>query len=1020
MIKENQILIELLEGVTKWSDLKIRLEEHNTSQTETTTKKTLAGRIFECFSKYYFLTDPEKRDLYQNVWHYEEIPQKTKEALKLPHIDHGIDILLEDIDGGFHAVQCKFKNDESKSLSWSGDKIANVFALGTNCKKIIVFSNTSDVTKVAKAFTTKYEQILNDTLLDLPQEFFEKIRELAKGNKPTELKKFTPLEHQKIAISKVVSHLNKNDRGQLILPCGAGKTLTSLWIKEALNSKTTLVLVPSLALLKQIKNDWARHKNHSYRSLYVCSEKDINKNDIDTPTVHAYEVGGPVTTKAHEIKSFIERDYDKIIFSTYQSIGVVSEACRAVDKFTFDLIICDEAHRTAGSSKKNTFTIVHNNQKLPSTKRLYMTATPKVASASLKTKLGEDYSFLCDMSNPEIYGTEAYRMSFGEAIEKGILVDYKIVGIGVTDKEIKKYIQEREFIGQITAEDLAHNFALDLVMNKYEAFHGLTFHSRVILAQEFAQRHEKYFDKIYAESVNGKQTTTYRKRILDEFKNSKKGIVSNARCLTEGVDVPTIDLIYFCDPKSSKIDIVQASGRALRKDPSGKKKQGLIVVPIFHHIDQDVEKEISNNPIFNYLIQVVRSLCDQDERLEAEINKLSSKKGKRTNSKIEIDFSEEETERIIRLEGLEKKLKDTLFDIIIEKNRTPASRWNDNYEKLCDFHKKNGHSQPSQYENSELYFWCLRVRQNQSKLSKGQLNKLNGVEFDLTYQHKKRVSWAENLEKLKKYKLENGHCNVPRGYSDITLANFVSRNRFLLTNGKLDQAKSKKLASVGFTTDTNDKSDLIWSEFYDKLKEYYKRNGHSNVPARYPEDRSFGNWVVAQRVKYKKDQLTTEQINFLEKLNFTWSAKINVIDEFISNLKQFKKIYGHLKVPKTAKDFPQLAQRINRYKTVLTNGTLQSDGSTMYKRQSISKDQIEKLKQIGLTKSMDKWMIKLNMLEEYHKHNGDFKIKQSDKDYSGLYYWLYKIHKKGTTLERKEQLSSLGYPVDEIKEIDNE
>jgi predicted helicase len=270
MIKENQILIKLLDGVTKWSELKIRLEDHNTSQTETTTKKTLAGRIFECFSKYYFLTDPEKKDLYRNVWHYEEIPQKTKEVLKLPNIDHGIDILLEDLDGKFHAVQCKFKNDESKSLSWSGDKIANVFALGTNCEKIIIFSNTSDVTKVAKAFTSKYEQILNDTLLDLPKDIFEKIHALAKGNKPTELKKYKPLEHQKTAISKVVNHLNYNDRGQLILPCGAGKTLTSLWIKEALNSKTTLVLVPSLALLKQIKNDWARHKNQSYRSLYVC------------------------------------------------------------------------------------------------------------------------------------------------------------------------------------------------------------------------------------------------------------------------------------------------------------------------------------------------------------------------------------------------------------------------------------------------------------------------------------------------------------------------------------------------------------------------------------------------------------------------------------------------------------------------------------------------------------------------------------------------------------------------------
>jgi superfamily II DNA or RNA helicase len=876
MIKEKQILIELLQGVTKWSELKNRLENYNTSQTETTTKKTLAGRIFECFSKYYFLIDPEKKDLYQNVWNYEEIPQKIKETLKLPQIDHGIDILLEDIDGKFHAVQCKFKNDESKSLSWSGDKIANVFALGTNCEKIIVFSNVSDVTKVAKAFTSKYEQILNDTLLDLTEEIFEKIYEFAKGNKPAELKKHKPREHQKIAISKVVTHLNKNDRGQLILPCGAGKTLTSLWIKEALNSKVTLVLVPSLALLKQIKNDWARHKNQKYRPLYVCSEKDINKNDIDSPTVHTYEIGGPVTTNANEIKSFLERDFEKIVFSTYQSIMAVSEACLQIEGFMFDLIICDEAHRTAGSSKKNTFTLVHDNQKLPSIKRLYMTATPKVASASLKTKLGEDYSFLCDMSNPEIYGTEAYRMSFGEAIKKGILVDYKIIGIGVTDKDIKKYIQEREFIGQITAEDLAHNFALNLVMNKYEAFHGLTFHSKVILAQEFAKRHEKYFDNIYAESVNGKQTTTYRKKVLDEFKNSSKGIVSNARCLTEGVDVPTIDLIYFCDPKSSKIDIVQASGRALRKDPTGKKKQGLIVVPIFHHIDQDVEQEISNNPIFNYLIQVVRSLCDQDERLEAEINKLSSKKGKRTNSRIEIDFSDEETERIIKLEGLEKKIKDTLFDIIIEKNRTPASRWNDNYERL---------------------------------------------------------------------------------------------------------------------------------------KEYYNDQGHSNIPARYKLDKTLATWVVRQRVSNNKKVLSEEQFDKLELLDFDWNPKKKVFDEFCIRIVEFEKIYGHTNVPIQSTDFPKLGKWTNKYRNIINKGIPQSDGSIKVKEGSLSKNQIEKLEKLGFNKRVRSrsWMDFFKKLKKFYDKNGHLNITQT-QSYS-LYHLISRIRKNQSdlTLEQRKLLESIGF-----------
>lgn len=244
MIKENQILIELLDNVVQWSDLKSKLEEFNTSKTAKTTKKTFAGRIFEYFCKYYFQTDPEKIDLYSNVWHYDEIPLAVKAELNLPSIDHGIDILLKDIDDNYHAVQCKFKNDELKSLSWSGDKIANVFALGTNCQKIIVFSNVSDVTKVAKAFGEKYEQILNDTLLDLDNNAFKRILAIAKGNQPPKIEKYTPRTHQKVAIDKVVSHLSIEPRGQLILPCGAGKTLTALWIKEKLKAKTTLVLVP--------------------------------------------------------------------------------------------------------------------------------------------------------------------------------------------------------------------------------------------------------------------------------------------------------------------------------------------------------------------------------------------------------------------------------------------------------------------------------------------------------------------------------------------------------------------------------------------------------------------------------------------------------------------------------------------------------------------------------------------------------------------------------------------------------
>jgi predicted helicase len=255
MIKENQILIELLTGVERWCDLKIKLEEFNTAQTESTIKKTQAGKIFEVFTKYYLQTDPKKTELYKNVWLYDEVSIEIKEKLRLPSIDHGIDILLQDYDNNFHAVQCKFKNDETKSLSWSGDKIANVFALGTNCHRIIVFTNASDTTSVAKAFEEKFEQIAVDELNSIEPEILKGIYDLARGNQPKALTKHKPKEHQVIAIEKVVQHFESNNRGQLILPCGAGKTVTALWIKEKIKSKTTLVLVPSLALLKQIKND---------------------------------------------------------------------------------------------------------------------------------------------------------------------------------------------------------------------------------------------------------------------------------------------------------------------------------------------------------------------------------------------------------------------------------------------------------------------------------------------------------------------------------------------------------------------------------------------------------------------------------------------------------------------------------------------------------------------------------------------------------------------------------------------
>jgi len=1027
----NQILIELLDNVKTWSELKIGLESYNTTKTNTTTKRTIAGNIFEYFAKYYFLTAPIQTELYKNVWLYNEIPLNISKKLKLPPVDHGIDILLQGINGDFHAVQCKFKNDELKKLSWSGDKIANVFALATLCQKVIVFTNTADVTSVAKSFENKYSQITNAELLNIEPDIFQNILLLAQGEQPKELVRFRPREHQKVAISKVSEHLKINERAQLILPCGAGKTLTALWIKEELKVNTALVLLPSLALLKQIKNDWARHKNDSYNYMCVCSEKDIDKEPSDSLTVHTYEIGGPVSTDPVVVNDFIVKSGKKVIFSTYQSLKVIKDACNSLKDFSFDITICDEAHRTAGSKNKNVFTLVHSNSHIPSNKRLYMTATPKVVSTKLKTRLGEDYELLCDMSKPDVFGEEAYRMSFGEAIDKGILVDYKIVGIGVSDKEVKKFIEERKYIGDISIDELAHNFALNLVMEKYSAFHGLSFHSRVVYAKEFAERHKSFFEEVYSKHVEGKQSTTYRTKVLHEFKNSKRGIVSNARCLTEGVDVPTIDLIYFCDPKTSKIDIVQASGRALRTDSTGAKKMGYIVVPIFHHIEENIEAEIKRKPIFNHLIQVVRSLCDQDERLQAEINDIAFNKGKKSNSKIEIDFSDEETERIIKFEGLEKKLRSVLFDEIIEKTRT---FWDVMFKKLDAFINEKGHMNISKREDKQLGNWIYEQRrQNRAKkLSKFKKDKLNSINFDWKSEEFREVTdldeiWWASYVKLIDYFKKYGDSDVPARYKpDVPLGTWVVAQRANKRSNTLSQGRIDLLEELDFSWNPKVK---IFDLFIIKLKEFKDKYGHTEVPIINDEFPKLGRWTNKYRVilnngdknsngdvTYNESTLKKRQIDILMELGFKISVRKTKWEDYYLELKQHYELHNNTR-PNQNENFTLYAwcYKIRKNQNDLTSQQrklledINFEFKLEYKFSSKGSDQ--------------KWQQRIFELQLFFEEYGSFDITKDNEEFEGLHKWLVyqrrMFNNNNLATNRIVELKTIGFDFDNHFKQDN-
>jgi superfamily II DNA or RNA helicase len=628
-----------------------------------------AGFLFEDFAKLYFLNT---RD-FKHVYKYNEIPQKLKKKLELPDTDHGIDLLLVTDKSKYVGVQVKFRKNQRHGISWSKDKLANLLA-HHQVDQHIIFSNASSVDKTTSKQGKLFQKYLINNLLDLTEEDFKQFRAFSKG-KVLKRKKIIPRSHQKKAIDSVLKGYKTENRGQLILPCGAGKTLTSLWIMEKLSPGLTLVLVPSLALLRQIKNEWIKYRKDSFDYICVCSERDIDKYSEDSSVGSVDELGATgagVTTDSKEIKSFMKSKGNKVVFSTYQSSPMIEKALTNT-KLTFDFSICDEAHKTA-SHKSSIFSTIHDDKKIKVKKRLYMTATPRIIANKVKSKFGKDvYNYIADMNDIQTFGKVFYRMSFKEAIDAKILVDYTILAVGVSDNELRNYIVDQSNVDDKNLQDTANNYALHKVMNKHGATHAITFHSRVKAAKSFSENHKLLDKKCATFHVSGKQSTAERQVVLDEFKNSKKALISNARCLTEGVDVPAIDLVYFCDPKNSKVDIIQASGRALRLNKEKGKTRGYIVVPIYH-AEKDLLEDSIQNGAYKNLIQVIRAMSDQDDRLEDEITKILWGKGQKIGNgrSINIDLGLIEN-GMIQLENLDKKMKESIFSQVIRKNI--GSQW---------------------------------------------------------------------------------------------------------------------------------------------------------------------------------------------------------------------------------------------------------------------------------------------------------------------------------------------------------
>ena len=616
-----------------WDELEAKIEKLPTSKQK--------GDAFEDFIYAYLEL---KKDFYQidAHWQYSDAPIDLKESLSMEINDSGADGLIRFRDGTIAAYQVKFRTGRKAPRY---DELAKLWAEARECDYQYTIANCNSLTKLARK-NDKHLQILCNEFINLDNSFFGSLEDLIKSKEVTK-QFFKPDSHQIKMIDAVKEGFKGSDRGKLISACGTGKTLTSLWVTENQKVDKLLFVAPNISLVKQTIEEWSKQSKFDFDYLCVCSDKTVT-NKVDNGDIRSLEIGIPVTTSPEKIKKFLKSNLGnkKYIFSTYQSLENVSKACKGTD-FSFDLAIFDEAHRTAGKTDNSGFTKGLNNKFIKANKRLFMTATERLVKPWIIEKAESYNQTIFSMDDKKLYGEVFYRYSFGLAIQESVISDYKIIIAGIEDKEIYDWIKHNKTLEDTEEsgpqlKDKADNIFKQLLLLK--SFKQLpikkciTFHSSIVSAKQliYGKGNSSSLENlipimwkelnpkdIYLDHINGTMSSVDRVNRFDTFSQRKYGVISNSKCLTEGIDVPVIDSIYFVNPKHSLIDIIQACGRALRKPRNIGNKVSYFIVPILISDDSDKNQESFNKIDFEMIHNLIQSLRDQDDRLEDWIDRLN-------------------------------------------------------------------------------------------------------------------------------------------------------------------------------------------------------------------------------------------------------------------------------------------------------------------------------------------------------------------------------------------------------------
>ncbi len=626
------------------------------------------GTYFEDLIICYLRNEATYRDLYSDVWTY----AAWAESRGLDKRDTGIDLVAKTRGTDeFHAIQCKLYAADYKLRKDDIDSFFTASGKKPFTHRIIV-STTNQWTEHAEyALQDQQPPVSKIDLHDLENSQIDWAKYQPKAPAPLKPKK-TLKDHQETALNATLAGFQAADRGKLIMACGTGKTFTSLKIAEAQagRGKRVLFLVPSLALLSQTLTEWTQESATPLHSFAVCSDSDVGKKKSDDEVkITTTELRYPATTEparlATEMLKRHDADHMSVVFSTYHSIDVIAQAQAKYALPDFDLIVCDEAHRTTGAvfegQDESAFVRVHDQAYLRAAKRLYMTATPRIYGNAAKATAEKENALLYSMDDVAWFGREFHVITFSEAVRRGLLVDYKVIVLSVDEIHVSRRLQDllADEDNQLKVDDaakivgcwkaLAKQGLTDELNGDADPMKRAVAFCQVIEPSTKARTHkvsskniagifqkvvETYQEKenldpaarltCQAEHVDGGMNASQKEEKIDWLKaETEDGIcrvLSNVRCLSEGVDVPALDAVLFLTPRNSQIDVVQSVGRVMRNAPG--KKRGYVILPVVIPAGKEPHEALNDNKTFAVVWQVLNALRSHDDRFDAMVNKL--------------------------------------------------------------------------------------------------------------------------------------------------------------------------------------------------------------------------------------------------------------------------------------------------------------------------------------------------------------------------------------------------------------